>query len=236
MASSAPSLPEGVRLAATVVVMRGDAPAPEIFMVRRSARSPFMPDTFVFPGGRLDADDGDPHHAERGHEAFERAARRETREEASIDLTDRPLRWFDTWLTPSGEGRRYLARFYLARLGGDEGHDAVHDGHETTEGFWSPVRGILDLWRNDRVDLPPPTLSVLLNLADPRWSEVIEREAAELSTPILPKVSAAGSALHIVMPHDPEYAGIDGEGLAAPPRSHTLPTRFVREPKRWRPL
>ena len=48
--------------------------------------------------------------------------------------------------------------------------------------------------------------------------------------------NTAGSALHIVMPHAPEYAGIQGEGIDAPPRTHSLPTRFVREPKRWRPL
>lgn len=239
--------PTAIRLAATVVVMRGggaDASAaastpgglPEIFMVRRSARSPFMPDTFVFPGGRLDPDDGDPEHATEGHLAFERAARRETLEEASIDLEARELRWFDTWLTPSAEGkRRYLARFFIARLEAEEGHDAKHDGHETTDGFWSTAQGILDRWREGGVDLPPPTLSVLLGLAAADWPRVLERDPADLATPILPKVTAAGSELHIVMPHDPDYGGLPGDARPAPTRASDFPQRFIRLDNRWQP-
>lgn len=220
----------GIRLAATVVVMRGESP--EIFMVRRSAKSPFMPDTFVFPGGRLDEADGDP-----DADAFERAARRETLEEAAIDLAARPLRWFDTWLTPSAEGkRRYLARFFIAQLQAHEAADARPDGFETTAGFWSSPAGILARWEAGDVDLPPPTLSVLLGLASGGWSRVLERDPTELAVPILPKVAAVDSAVHIVMPHDPEYAALPGDARPAPPRANDFPTRFIREGKRWRPL
>jgi 8-oxo-dGTP pyrophosphatase MutT (NUDIX family) len=43
-----------VRLAATVIVVR--APL-EVYLTRRSARSAFAPDAFVFPGGTIEADD-----------------------------------------------------------------------------------------------------------------------------------------------------------------------------------
>ena len=46
------------RPAATVVVVRGDAPF-EVFLVRRHARSGFMANAYVFPGGAVDAEDGD---------------------------------------------------------------------------------------------------------------------------------------------------------------------------------
>ena len=47
------------RLAATVMLIRPAESAPhlEVFMLRRSAKSAFAPDVFVFPGGTLDAAD-----------------------------------------------------------------------------------------------------------------------------------------------------------------------------------
>jgi hypothetical protein len=47
--------PAPPRPAATVVLLR-EAPGgePEVFMLRRSAKSPFMPDALVFPGGAVD--------------------------------------------------------------------------------------------------------------------------------------------------------------------------------------
>lgn len=47
-----------VRDAATVLLLRPAEGGFEIFMVRRSGKSRFMPDAMVFPGGRLDDADG----------------------------------------------------------------------------------------------------------------------------------------------------------------------------------
>ncbi|HEY0138955.1 MAG TPA: hypothetical protein VGB85_32940, partial [Nannocystis sp.] len=54
------SPPKPPRPAATVVLLRAAASGgpPAIFMLRRSARSPFMPDALVFPGGAVDPGDG----------------------------------------------------------------------------------------------------------------------------------------------------------------------------------
>jgi 8-oxo-dGTP pyrophosphatase MutT (NUDIX family) len=43
--------------ASTVIVVRAGADAPEILLMRRHARSRFMPDAYVFAGGSLDAAD-----------------------------------------------------------------------------------------------------------------------------------------------------------------------------------
>jgi len=47
------------RLAATVMLVRpaGETGEPEVLMLRRSARSAFAPDAYVFPGGTVDAID-----------------------------------------------------------------------------------------------------------------------------------------------------------------------------------
>ncbi|MEP3244806.1 MAG: NUDIX hydrolase [Sneathiella sp.] len=43
--------------AATIIIYRGNADRTEILMGERSARHSFMPNTYVFPGGRVDAGD-----------------------------------------------------------------------------------------------------------------------------------------------------------------------------------
>ena len=222
-----------VRQAATVVVLRPAGDYPELFMVRRSARSSFMPDALVFPGGAVDPEDGPA----GDDESFVRAARREAAEEAALRLGDRQLRWFDTWMTPSAERKRFVARFFLTEIAPSEGHDARHDGHETVEGRWASAPAFLDLWRDGSVDLPPPTLSVLLALADPGWTALRDANepTEELRRPILPKIRADADGLSIVMPHAPDYDAIDGEALVAPARSNRYPLGFLRQENRWVP-
>jgi 8-oxo-dGTP pyrophosphatase MutT (NUDIX family) len=43
--------------AATIMLLRDGCGAPEVLMIERHARSVFLPDTFVFPGGRVDESD-----------------------------------------------------------------------------------------------------------------------------------------------------------------------------------
>lgn len=229
-----------VRPAATVVVLRPRGPdddRPELFMLRRSSKSAFMPDALVFPGGRVEAQDGAlEDQDDASDQAFALAAQRETREEASLEVAIDRLHWFDTWKTPSGESpRRFLARFYVTTIAAHEGHDAVADGQETRAGRWADAATILSQWEAEQVDLPPPTLSVLMALADGRWREWSSHAAAHVHEPILPKLAPAGSSIHIVMPHDPEYANLPGDTGPVPARVHALPRRFARVGKRWVP-
>jgi 8-oxo-dGTP pyrophosphatase MutT (NUDIX family) len=94
--------PVAPRDAATLIVWRRGADGPEVLLGRRSKRAAFVPEFFVFPGGRFD--DGDrtarpaspldaaavPRMAVRGDEAFATAlamtAARETEEETGLML------------------------------------------------------------------------------------------------------------------------------------------------------
>jgi 8-oxo-dGTP pyrophosphatase MutT (NUDIX family) len=68
------------RPAATVMLLRTAAEGISVYMTRRSSRSRFMPDAYVFPGGAVDAADGEP------PAAFSVAALRELFEEAGVLL------------------------------------------------------------------------------------------------------------------------------------------------------
>ena len=44
--------------AATLILIRRDGPKPRVLVGKRSRKHAFMPDKFVFPGGRVDTEDG----------------------------------------------------------------------------------------------------------------------------------------------------------------------------------
>jgi 8-oxo-dGTP pyrophosphatase MutT (NUDIX family) len=199
-------------------------------MVRRVAASAFMPESLVFPGGRLETQDG-PIADDR---SWETAALRECEEEAGF----RPrggLIWIDTWITPSAErARRYLARFFIAELATDEGHEAVADGIETEAGRWTTVAEALTSWERGRIDLPPPTACILLQLSRAGVNELTSA-GIPVSAPVLPKYLECDGTDYVVMPHDPQYETLSGEGLPAPARVRELPRRFRRDAGVWKP-
>ena len=51
-------LEPGTRPAATVAVLRPGPQGPEVLLLKRSGRMGFFPDAWVFPGGRVDPEDG----------------------------------------------------------------------------------------------------------------------------------------------------------------------------------
>ena len=79
------------RDASTVIIARDTATGIELYMLRRSSRSPVIPDAYVFPGGTLDDSDKSPQARMRlagewrpAEPAFTYAAIRETFEECGI--------------------------------------------------------------------------------------------------------------------------------------------------------
>jgi 8-oxo-dGTP pyrophosphatase MutT (NUDIX family) len=84
-----------IRDAATVIVGRDTSEGLQVFMVRRSARAVFLPDQYVFPGGRVDEADRDEAarrlHGSAGDvdPAYAMTAARETFEEVGLLFADR---------------------------------------------------------------------------------------------------------------------------------------------------
>jgi 8-oxo-dGTP pyrophosphatase MutT (NUDIX family) len=95
--------------AASVLVLRDDPL--EVLMILRHESSSFAPGAWVFPGGAVDPQDGQPGTLE----AARAAAIREVFEETAIRL-DGELVPTSRWITPAGRPKRFDTWFFLASV------------------------------------------------------------------------------------------------------------------------
>ena len=142
--------------AATVVVVREGRDAPELLLLRRNSKLAFHGGAWVFPGGRVDAHEG------AGEPAARRAAVREAREEAGLELDPASLVQLSHWTTPEGQPRRFATWFFIAQLGRDE---VRIDGGEIHEHRWFTADDALAAQRAKEIELPPPTFVTLVDAA-----------------------------------------------------------------------
>jgi 8-oxo-dGTP pyrophosphatase MutT (NUDIX family) len=216
------------RPAATVVMLRDSPAGPELLMVRRTRGASFMADAYVFPGGRVEPEDGE------GEAAFATAAARELREEAGIHVEPASLVKFAHWITPTQEPKRFDAHFFVAAL--PAGEVAQHDTVETVDVLWATAAEVLRQYAAGALKLPPPTIRNLEDLA-PHGSvdAVLAWARRRVIAPILPKLAPIGATIAIVFPWDAEYPSLPGDGLpiAADHPLATGASRLVLTEGRW---
>jgi len=141
--------------AATVVLVRDGVDGLETLMLRRNARGPFG-GMWVFPGGRVDPEDGE------GDDGAVRAAVRETLEEASLVIDPSALVPFAHWTPPPVAPKRFATWFFLAPA--PTGIVAV-DGEEIHEHIWVRPVEAMRLRDAGEIDLAPPTFVTLHKLS-----------------------------------------------------------------------
>jgi 8-oxo-dGTP pyrophosphatase MutT (NUDIX family) len=203
--AEAPNLgtPSEPRPAASVVLLRRGgkhrARALEVLLLKRTEEAKFMPGVWVFPGGGVDAADGD---GELGHRA---CAVRELAEEASIELpVEEELVLFSRWITPEVISRRFDAWFFLALAPAHTPPEP--DGVETVEASWFQPRAALDAHLAGELILAFPTVRQLEELAPfATADEALAAYRDRAIEPILPRVVGSKQDHRVVLPGDPDY-------------------------------
>jgi 8-oxo-dGTP pyrophosphatase MutT (NUDIX family) len=187
------------RQAATVIVLRGAGEALEVLLVRRTPKARFMGGVWVFPGGAVDAHEGD---GDRAHRA---AAIRELREEAAIELDDPDaLVKFSRWITPAQVQIRFDTHFFLAPL--PDGQEPRVDGEEVIELGWFTPQAALEAHAAQQIALVFPTIKHLEQLSGFASVDELIAYARERDVqPVEPKVLLEGEVARVLLPGDPGY-------------------------------
>ena len=187
------------RLAATVILLRGETDQLEVLLVRRNPDARFMGGAWVFPGGAVDREEGE------GDAALRAAAVRELAEEAGIEI-DRPdaLVPFARWITPAEVRIRFDTWFYLAPA--PAGVQPAVDGAEIVDARWYQPAAALEAAREGELFLVFPTIKQLEQLTGfPSALALIEHARAREIRPIQPRVLSSGESARIVLPGEPGY-------------------------------
>jgi 8-oxo-dGTP pyrophosphatase MutT (NUDIX family) len=146
------------RVAAGVILVRGGDETLELLMVRRTPNARFMGGVWVFPGGALDAADGD------GDVGLRAAAIRELVEETTVSLPpDAELVAFSRWITPEALPIRFDTVFFVAHAP-DDAQPAV-DGEEMVDWRWISPADTLAAAKAQEMEVAFPTLHDLEGLA-----------------------------------------------------------------------
>ena len=187
------------RQAATVILLRGGGEALEVLLVRRTPKARFMGGVWVFPGGAVDAHEGD------GDQAHRAAAIRELREEAAIELDDPDaLVKFSRWITPAQVQIRFDTHFFLAPV--PPGQQPAVDGEEVVELGWFTPQAALDAHAAQRIVLVFPTIKHLEQLSAFASVDELLAYARERDVqPVEPKVLLEGEVARVLLPGDPGY-------------------------------
>jgi 8-oxo-dGTP pyrophosphatase MutT (NUDIX family) len=194
-----PGPPTQPRQAASVILLRGGSERLEVLLVRRTPHARFMGGVWVFPGGAVDAGEGE------GDEAHRVAAIRELSEEASIVLDDpHALVKFSRWITPAAVQIRYDTHFFLALL--PDGQQPRVDGEECVDLGWFSPQGALDANAAGEIELVFPTIKHLEQLRDFSSVEALMRHARGRNVmAVEPRVLLEGEVARIVLPGEPGY-------------------------------
>jgi 8-oxo-dGTP pyrophosphatase MutT (NUDIX family) len=176
------SVPSVAAPAASVILLRDGPAGLETYLLHRHARMAFAPSMVVFPGGRVDAadatDESDPIY---------RCGLRETFEETGVILSEADLHPWAHWITPEIEPRRYDTTFFVAAMPQDQ--QAADISGETDDADWSTPAAALVAERSGRILMLPPTISILIELADlPNVAEVINHARGRQIEPVLPRL------------------------------------------------
>ena len=144
--------------ASALVLRRGSRGGGEVLMGVRSRRSRFMPGHLAFPGGVVDAGDGE------GDGRFLRGAVRELAEETGVSIE--PRRWLEAGerTTPAMFPVRFRTVFFVTELPRETVAPQPPGEEIESLRFVAPAQALREWTRGDCA-IPPPVLPLLRALA-----------------------------------------------------------------------
>jgi 8-oxo-dGTP pyrophosphatase MutT (NUDIX family) len=187
------------RQAASVILLRGGEDKLEVLLVKRTPQARFMGGVWVFPGGAVDAGEGD------GDSAHRLAGVRELQEEAAIEL-DGPdgLVKFSRWITPATVKTRFDTHFFLATL--PDGQEPAIDGDECVDLGWFTPQGALKAHADGEILLVFPTIKHLEQLgAFTSVRDLLDYATGREVLPVEPRVVMEGEVARILLPGEDGY-------------------------------
>jgi 8-oxo-dGTP pyrophosphatase MutT (NUDIX family) len=188
------------RLAATVMLLRGGTEELEVLLARRNPEARFMGGAWVFPGGSVDAADGE------GQPGLKAAAVRELLEETGIELPGgAELVPFARWITPEAVKTRFDTWFYLALA--PTGTEPKVDGTEIVDAIWLSPAQALERQGAGELFLVFPTIKQLQQLSAFASAQALLSYAQEREVePVQPQIVGSGESARILLPGDPGYS------------------------------
>jgi 8-oxo-dGTP pyrophosphatase MutT (NUDIX family) len=169
---------DAVTPAASVILVRDGEQGLEVLMLRRTAKASFAADAWVFPGGRVDPEDGDD---PLSLEAARTAAARETVEEAGLVVDRDDLIPYSQWCPPPESPRRFLTWFFVAAV--PLKGEVTVDGGEITEHEWVRPAEAIAARDEGKVTLLPPTWLTLYDLMERGSVEAVLQRARDVTPP-----------------------------------------------------
>jgi 8-oxo-dGTP pyrophosphatase MutT (NUDIX family) len=187
--------PTRARPAASVIVLRDSPGGPEVLLVQRNPAQRFMGGAWVFPGGAVHDEDGQP--AEAG--------RRELEEEAGLSLSDATgFVPFSRWITPEEAKIRFDTFFFVTEAPADA--DPRCDGQECVDLRWMRPADALSEHRAGKLELVFPTIKHLEQLAEyDSVQQALEAARGRDVRPVMPRIMVEKDAATIVLPGEPGY-------------------------------
>jgi 8-oxo-dGTP pyrophosphatase MutT (NUDIX family) len=132
---------------------------------------------------------------------------------------------YSHWITPDFEKKRFNTRFFLAKL--PPGQTPLADAMELTESLWVTPQKALEMHREQKIILMPPTFKTIEELSAFRdIDELFSAAKTKIIYPILPQLAEN----ILKLPHDPEYS-ID---VYKRPVNLSEPSRILVENGVWK--